>query len=316
MRTIAKSLAVLSLAFAARGAEPLQPLPELALDPAKVALGRTLFHDTRMSKDGTLSCASCHRFAQGGADPRPVSVGFGGAAGQTNSPSIFNLAFQSVFNWDGRNASLAQQFGRSVPNPRDTAGSWDALVEATRRDGALAAQFRAIYATGVTQENYIDAATTYVRSLATPSRFDRYLRGEASAISEDEKRGYAQFKQAGCAACHSGVAVGGNMMARLGVAEDYFRAKAGRGLPVTKADDGRFNVTGAEADRHVFKVPSLRNVALTAPYFHDASARTLDEAVEAMFRFQLGRRTKPEERRDIVRFLESLTAEALPRHPR
>lgn len=295
--------------------EPVMPLPAQDLDPAKVALGRTLFHDTRMSGDGSLSCASCHAFPKGGADPRRVSVGPGGALGQTNALPVFNLAFQTVVNWDGRSASVGQLFERLVTNRNVIGGSWDALLRATANDPALAGRFRAIYPQGVSKENYIDAAVTYINSLATPSRFDRYLRGDASAISAQEKAGYEAFKSAGCASCHSGIAVGGTMMARMGVVEDYFAEKRRRGLPAADSDRGRFNVTRSAADMHVFKVPSLRNAALTAPYFHDGSAATLDEAVETMLRFQLGRRSAPDERRAIVSFLESLTAESLPVHP-
>jgi cytochrome c peroxidase len=311
-------LAVAALASAhAFAAEPLLPLSSPpGLDAAKVALGRTLFHDKRMSRDGKVSCASCHAFPDGGSDPRPVSVGAGGAAGQRNSMSIFNLAFQSVVNWDGRSASVAQLVDRLVTARPIMDGSWEALLRATGDDPALARRFREAYRDGVTKENYIDAAVTYVRSLVTPSRFDRFLRGDATALSREEQEGYREFKAAGCVSCHAGAAVGGNALVRFGVAEDYFEEKRRRGLPVTDSDKGRFNITKDPADMHVFKVPSLRNVALTAPYFHDASAGTLDQAVEAMFRFQLGRRTAQAERRNIVRFLESLTGESLPSHPR
>ena len=295
--------------------EPVMALSPPALDPAKVELGRLLFHDKRMSGDGTISCASCHDFARGGADPRRVSVGPAGAQGQTNALSVFNLAHQSVINWDGRSSSVAQLFEKLVANPKIVGGSWEALLRVTAADPALERRFRAIYGEGVTQARYVDAAAAYVMSLSTPARFDRYLEGARSAITAEEREGYEAFKAAGCAACHSGAAIGGTRLAKLGVAADWFADKQRRGLPVVDADRGRFNVTKDAADLHVFKVPSLRNVAITAPYFHDGSAATLDEAVEAMFRFQLGRQTTAVERRPILKFLESLTGEALPNHP-
>lgn len=300
----------------ALASEALTPLlPPNGLDPARIALGRTLFHDKRMSRDGSVSCASCHAFAQGGSDPRPVSIGAGGAAGQRNSMSVFNLAFQSVVNWDGRSTSVSQLFDRLVTAKPIMDNTWEALLRTTADDPSLARQFREIYRDGPTKDSYIDAAVTYIRSLATPSRFDRHLRGEKGVLTHEELEGYREFQSAGCASCHGGAAIGGNSLVRLGLVEDYFAEKKRRGLPVTDSDRGRFNVTKEPSDTHVFKVPSLRNVALTAPYFHDASAATLDEAVEAMFRFQLGRRTTPAERRKVVRFLESLTGESLPTHP-
>lgn len=314
-RTCIRMIAAALACTGALAAEPLLPLPAQHLDPAKVELGRALFHDKRTSSDGTVSCASCHAFATGGSDARRVSVGAGGAAGTRNSMSVFNLAHQSVVNWDGRSASVAQLFERLVTARPILNGSWEAVLRTAQDDPALAGRFKAIYRDGVSKDNYVDAAVTYIMSLTTPSRVDRFLKGDAAALSADERQGYAEFKAAGCAGCHSGIAAGGNSMARFGVAEDYFADKRRRGLPVGEPDNGRFNVTKDPADMHVFKVPSLRNVALTAPYFHDGSAATLDEAVEAMFRFQLGRRTEPGERRRIVKFLEALTAESLPAHP-
>lgn len=299
----------------AAAAEPILPLPAAQADAAKVELGRRLFHDRRISGDQAVSCASCHDFAKGGADPRRVSIGSGGAVGGTNALSVFNLAWQPVVNWDGRSASVAHLFERLVTHKKVMGGSWEEALRVTAADGELASRFAAIYPEGVTKANYIDAAVAYIMSLATPSRFDRYLRGDARAITAEEREGYEAFKAAGCAGCHGGVAVGGNALRKLGLAADYFEEKRRRGLPVTEADRGRFNFTKDAADMHVFKVPSLRNVALTAPYFHDGSAATLDEAVDAMFRFQLGRTTSAGERRKIVKFLESLTGEALPQHP-
>ena len=151
-----------------------------------------------------------------------------------------------------------------------------------------------------------DALNQYLRSLLTPSRFDRYLRGEADAINADEEAGYAAFKRYGCVACHQGVNVGGNMFARLGVMREL------PGLAASGAGQGRFMVTGREEHRQMFRVPSLRNVALTAPYLHDGSVATLEEAVELMFKHQLGRAAPPQDKTQIVQFLHTLTGEAMP----
>jgi len=142
--------------------------------------------------------------------------------------------------------------------------------------------------------------------LLTPSRFDRFLQGQEDAITVEEKAGYGKFKSYGCVACHQGINVGGNMFQKFGAVNDYFGKRGGN---ITEADLGRFKITGRETDRHVFKVPSLRNVALTAPYFHDGTATTLEQAVEVMFLHQLGRSAPQEDKRLIVQFLRSLTGE-------
>jgi cytochrome c peroxidase len=175
------------------------------------------------------------------------------------------------------------------------------------RDPQLVAQFAQAYPDGLTARNLNDALVTYDRSLVTPSRFDRYLRGDRDAISTDEKRGYELFKSYGCVACHQGSNIGGNMFQRFGAMSDYFKVRAAAGWPISKADRGRYNVTGRQDDMFVFKVPSLRNVALTAPYFNDASAQTLADAVDVMFRFQLGRSAPKNDKALIIKFLQSLT---------
>ena len=178
-----------------------------------------------------------------------------------------------------------------------------------RQDSALAAEFSTIYQDGITNRNIVDATATFTRSLITPSRFDRYLRGDGQAINSEELRGYERFKSYGCVACHQGVNVGGNMFQKFGVMGDYFQDRGN----ITSADLGRFNVTKREADKHVFMVPSLRNVELTAPYFHDGSAPTLEAAVEVMFKYQLGRTAPLEDKALIIKFLKTLTGEQQPK---
>jgi cytochrome c peroxidase len=289
--------------------EPLRPLPTgVNLDSRKVELGRKVFIDARLARDDSVSCASCHDFSRGGADPRPRSVGVGGAVGATNAPSVFNVGLNFRQHWNGAATSLEEFLDRLIKNPKVFDSNWEQVTSKLKRDGALSADFDVIYPDGVTGKNAIDAIATFVRSLTTPSRFDRYLRGDPLAISPDEIQGYAKFKSYGCVACHQGVNVGGNMFQRFGVMGDYFAQRGN----VTPADLGRFNVTKRDSDKFVFKVPSLRNVELTAPYFHDGSAATLEAAVEVMFRYQLGRAAPAEDKVLIVKFLKTLTAEHAP----
>ncbi len=287
--------------------EPIRPIPtESNLDARKVALGESLFNDPRISKDGTVSCASCHDLKRGGTDRSPVSIGVGGVKGIINSPTVFNAALNFRQHWDGRAASLEDQITVALEAPRAMATTWPVVVGKLRQDAALVAAFKEIYRDGLVSRNVQDAIATFERSLVTPNaRFDKYLRGDKSAITAEELRGYQLFKNYGCVACHQGVNVGGNMYQRFGVMSNYFNADG----TVNTADLGRFNVTKNEADRHVFKVPSLRNVALTAPYFHNGSAATLEEAVDVMIRFQLGRSVPDDHRSLIIKFLHTLTGE-------
>ncbi|HEX6692017.1 MAG TPA: cytochrome-c peroxidase [Burkholderiales bacterium] len=296
-----------SVAAAQTADEPIKPLPlKLTLDARKVELGKALFNDKRLSKDNSISCASCHDMAKGGADGKPTAVGIGGQVGPINTPTVLNSSFNFRQFWNGRAATLEEQAAGPVHNPGEMGSNWDEVLPKLRADSAFAGSFAAVYKDGLKPANIQDAIAAFERSLVTPSRFDRYLRGDLKAISEDEARGYTLFKTYGCVACHQGVNVGGNMYQQFGVMDEYFKA---RGKPVTEADLGRYAVTKAETDRHVFKVPGLRNVELTAPYFHDGSAGTLDEAVDVMFRYQLGRTAPASDKSLIVKFLKTLTGE-------
>lgn len=304
---VALVLGVSCPGFAAPLDEPIKPLPaSLKQDPARAEIGRRLFHDTRLSANGGVSCASCHDLAKGGVDGRDFSVGFSGKRAAVNTPTVFNAALNFRQFWNGRADSLEAQIDQVIRNPVEMGSTWADVVVKVARDAGYRESFARAYKDGVTQANIQNAIASFERTLITPdSRFDKYLRGERNALSDEEKAGYAKFKQYGCIACHQGVNVGGNMFQKFGVMGDYF---AQRGKP-TEADLGRYLVTGEEEDKHVFKVPSLRNVALTAPYFHDASARTLPEAVDVMFRYQLGRAASPGDKEAIVKFLGTLTGE-------
>lgn len=287
--------------------EPIRPIPlDVRLDARKVALGDRLFHDKRLSGDDTLSCASCHPLERGGVDGRISAIGIRGAIGPINVPTVLNSAYNFRQFWDGRAASLEEQSAGPIHNPREMGSNWAQVIEKLSRDKALVAAFGESYRDGLQPRNVQEALAVFERSLTTPNaRFDKYLRGDKTALRDDELQGYRLFKRYGCVACHQGVNVGGNMFQLFGVMGNYF---ADRGQP-TVADMGRYNVTHNEADRHMFKVPSLRNVALTAPYFHDGSARTLDDAVDTMFRYQLGRPAPRQDKALIVKFLHTLTGE-------
>lgn len=298
---------VAAQSFATPLDEPITPLPaSLKQDPLRARLGRRLFHDPRLSANGAVSCASCHDLSNGGADRRDYSVGFSGRRTGVNAPTVFNTALNFRQFWNGRADSLEAQIDAVIQNPVEMGSNWVDVVAKVAHDASYRDDFARSYADGVNKANIQNAIATFERTLITPdSRFDKYLRGERDAISAEEKAGYAKFKQYGCIACHQGMNVGGNMFQKFGVMGDYF-AKRGN---VTEADLGRYLATGDDEDKHVFKVPSLRNVALTAPYFHDASAKTLDEAVDVMFRYQLGRAASPGDKKAIVKFLETLTGE-------
>lgn len=278
------------------------PLPE-AQDPRRVALGEQLFFDTRLSANETVACISCHRFDLGGADGRPVSIGIEGAQGVINAPSVFNSAYAFAQFWDGRAATLEEQVAGPVHNPLEMGSNWTQVIERLSADEKLRRDFSLAYPDGLTVDNIANAIASFERTLVTPDApFDRYLRGELGAMRAPAIEGYRRFRDYGCISCHQGVLLGGNMYQKFGVLGDYF---AGR-KPST-ADLGRYNVTGREEDRYVFKVPSLRNVALTAPYFHDGSAGSLEAAVAIMGRYQLGRELSQDDIQTITAFLDSLS---------
>lgn len=281
--------------------QPLQPVG--GLDVRKVRLGERLFHEPQLSGDGSISCASCHAPDRAGIDGLSRSVGAGGRTGGFNAPTVFNAVYNSHQFWDARALTLEDQITGPIGNPVEMNSSWPKVLTRLKLDGAYRRAFTAIYGDGVTADNVRDAIAIFERTLVTlDAPFDRYLRGEEGAISEKAKRGYELFKSYGCIACHQGRNVGGNMLQKFGVIGDYF-ADHGK---LDDADNGRFNVTGDERDRYVFKVPSLRLAVLTAPYFHDGSVSTLEKAIRIMARYQLGREIPDEDVALIIDFLHTL----------
>lgn len=291
----------------AQSEEPIKPIPiDSKLDLKKVNLGEKLFSDKRLSKNNEVACISCHAFNTGGVDRAQVSTGVGGLKGAINAPTVFNAGFNFRQFWDGRANSLEEQATGPVHNPKEMGSSWAEVVGKLAQDAEMSARFKELYPDGVQARNIQDSLAVFQRSLTTPNaRFDKYLRGDKTVLSTDELKGYQLFKSYGCVACHQGVNVGGNMFQVFGVMGDYFKQRGG----VNEADLGRYNVTKNESDKHMFKVPSLRNVALTAPYFHDGSAKTLPDAVDVMFKYQLGRPGSPQDKELIVKFLHTLSGE-------
>ncbi len=290
---------------------PITPLPHPAgLDDPVVRLGRFLFHSPALSRDGTVACSSCHDLASGGDDGRISSVGIDGHVGPINAPSVLNRAFDFRMFWDGRAEDLLEQADGPLQHPGEMDSSWPIAIANLRGNRAFEIAFRAAYSGEEINGDRLRAAlVAYEEQLLTPgSDFDRYLCGEDDALSPEARAGFERFVALGCVSCHQGTNVGGNLFQLFGVFESPFEAE---GRELTEADLGRFNVTGDPADRHVFKVPSLRNVEVTGPYFHDGSASSLEEAIRVMGRSQLGRSLIDEDVRGIAAFLRSLTG-ALP----
>lgn len=274
---------------------------------AKVVLGRQLFFETRLSKNHDLSCSSCHNLAGYGVDIRVVggktSMGHGAAMGGRNSPTVYNAALHIAQFWDGREPDVEAQAKGPVLNPVEMAmPSEKSVVGVLKSIPGYRPLFEAAFPDDrkpLTYDNMARAIGAFERKLITPSRFDQFLAGQWDALSSAEQGGLAVFLQAGCTACHIGPALGGRMYQKLGLMKPY-----------PTADVGRSAITGNEADKFFFKVPSLRNIAKTAPYLHDGSIATLDEMVDVMAEYQTPRgKLKASEKKALLAFLSSLTGE-------
>ena len=290
-----------------RAAEPVRPIArEVAVDARKVELGRSLFHDTRLSVDNTVSCATCHALETAGVDNLQYSEGVEGQKGGVNAPTVYNAVYNFVQFWDGRAKTLADQAAGPPLNPVEMASpSFDHIVAKLEADKAMAKAFDAIYPDGITQNNITDAIEEFERTLVTPdSRFDMWLRGDDTAITEDELEGYELFKKYDCATCHVGPNLGGQSYELMGLRRHYF---ANRGMELTNEDNGRYKETQDERDRHRFKVPGLRNVELTWPYYHDGTRQTLEDAVRDMALYQSGVALSDDETDKITSYLKTLT---------
>jgi cytochrome c peroxidase len=287
--------------------EPIQAIPrEIAINLPKVTLGEKLFQDVRLSTNNQKSCLSCHSFSLGGADGLSHSIGINGIPTEVNTPTVFNARFNFRLNWNGKFTNLSDHLDALMSNPKVMGVQWPQAIRSLQQVPEYRQLFGQIYPDGLTPTNIKDALVAYELSLNTPNaRFDRFLLGDKQALTAAEKEGYRLFKANGCISCHQGVNIGGNMFQPFGITSDYFAAR-GR---MTPADLGRFNVTKNADDRYLFRVPSLRNVALTAPYFHDGSVKTLEDAIATMTNYQLGRTLPTEQIASISKFLRTLTGE-------
>lgn len=306
-KTILTAMAVaasaLFTATPALAQEPIQPIvPAKITDPAKVELGKKLWFDPRLSRSGFISCNSCHNLSMGGSDNVGASVGDRWQKGGINSPTVLNAVLNIAQFWDGRAKDLQEQAGGPIENPIEMNFTHEAAVAMLQSIPGYVEEFKKVYKTDkIDIDQVTDALATFETTLVTPNaRFDQWLKGDKKAITDYELKGYELFKSSGCVACHNGPGVGGSMFTKMGLVAEY------------KTDhpaEGRSAVTGNEIDRFTFKVPTLRNVELTYPYFHDGAAKTLTEAVDIMGRLQLGRVYSQEENAQIVAFLKTLTGD-------
>ena len=292
-----------------RANEPVRPIDlSLEYDEAKAALGFALYHDPRLSIDNTVSCATCHELENAGVDNHQYSHGVNDQLGGVNAPTVYNAVYNFVQFWDGRAKTLADQAAGPPLNPVEMASeSFDQIIAKLKANRKFTRAFELVYPDGLTQANITDAIEQFERTLITPnSAFDKWLRGDDSALTAEQLEGYELFKKYDCATCHAGPNLGGLTYELMGLRRHYF---ADRGLELTHEDNGRFKETGLERDRHRFKVPGLRNVEHTWPYYHDGTRETLEEAVRDMGLYQSGVELSDGEVASIVSFLKTLTGE-------
>lgn len=291
-----------------------KPLPASADNPdnpvtkEKIRLGQVLYFDKRLSKDGTQSCNSCHNLSTFGVDNLPTSPGDAGENGDRNSPTVLNAALHTTQFWDGRAKDVEQQAGMPITNPVEMAiPSEDFLVKRLSDIDLYKKLFAEAYPEEQRPINYTNlrkAIAAFERTLLTPTRWDDYLGGQSWALSVAEKRGLQTFINTGCTSCHTGELLGGNMFQKFGVHHDYWEYTKS-----SKVDEGRFKETGNEADKYSFKVPSLRNVTKTAPYFHDGSVAELPDAIRIIAKVNLNKDLTDDEISSIIAFLDALTGE-------
>lgn len=283
--------------------EPIKPIPlKMKFNKDKVELGKKLFFEPRLSKSGFISCNSCHNLSTGGADNLPSSIGHKWQLGPINSPTVLNAKYNLAQFWDGRAKDLKEQAGGPIANPGEMASSHTAAISVLESIPEYVKMFSTVYGSKkISRDTVTDAIAAFEKTLTTPnSKFDLWLRGDDNILTANEKHGYKLFKEKGCSSCHNGIGVGGGSYQKFGVVKPYRK---------DMANLGRYSLTKKESDKYVFKVPLLRNIELTAPYFHDGSIWNLNEAVDVMAELQLGVKLSKKENKDIVAFLKTLTGE-------
>lgn len=293
------TILLLSLSMTQLIALEIRPIPlAVSVDKEKANLGRKLFFDPILSKDETISCASCHNLQTGGDDNLQFSFGIHSQLGHMNSPTVFNSVFNFRQFWDGRAKDLQTQALGPIENPLEMGNTFTNLIT-TLKKSPYNKEFIRLYPKGITKNNITHAIAEYEKGLITPNApFDKYLRGDKTAITKEAKAGYNLFKEKGCISCHHGINVGGNMYNKFGIIKN-----------LKSSSLGRYNITKRERDKYYFKVPSLRNVENTAPYFHDGRHEKLEDTVKDMAYYQIGRPISKDEVAKIIAFLHSLTGE-------
>ena len=286
--------------FAKEPIEPIRPVQNINL--AQVELGKKLYFDPRLSKSGFISCNSCHNLSMGGTDNLKTSIGDRWQQGPINAPTVLNSSLNLAQFWDGRAKDLKAQAGGPIANPGEMASSHTLAIGVIESIPEYRVEFKQVFGTDkVDIDKVTQAIAEFEKTLVTPNaRFDQWLMGDKDAITNEELAGYQLFKTSGCTACHNGEAVGGNSFQKMGVVKPYQAKSPAEGLSA---------VTGKDADRFKFKVPTLRNVEMTYPYFHDGEAEPLTEAVDVMGRIQLGKQFTKRENAQIVAFLKTLTGD-------
>ena len=294
---------VFSQSVLAASQEPIQPIQAAKVtNPALVELGKKLYFDPRLSKSGFISCNSCHNLSMGGTDNIKTSIGHNWQEGPINAPTVLNSSLNVAQFWDGRAADLKAQAGGPIANPGEMAFTHTLAIDMLKSIPGYVSEFKKAFGSETVDiEKVTKAIAAFEETLVTPnSRFDKWLKGDKKALNKTELAGYQLFKDSGCVACHNGPAVGGNSFQKMGLVEPY---------KASSPAEGRSAVTGKDADRFNFKVPTLRNVEMTYPYFHDGAANTLKEAVDTMGRLQLGKKFSDDENAKIVAFLKTLTGD-------
>ncbi|WP_288022642.1 cytochrome-c peroxidase [Thauera sp.] len=303
--TISIAIASLGSAFAAPTVrdEPIQPIqPAKVENPAKVELGKKLWFEPRLSMSGIISCNTCHNLSRGGTDNLKTSIGHGWKAGPVNSPTVLNSSLAIAQFWDGRAANLQEQAAGPIQADIEMNMPHTLALDVLQSIPGYVAEFKGVFGKEqIDMDMVTSAIAAFEETLVTPnSRFDKWLKGDDKALDAKELAGYTLFKESGCVACHNGPAAGGTSFQRMGLVEPY---------QSTSPAEGRSAVTGVDADRFNFKVPTLRNVEMTYPYFHDGEAATLEQAVDIMGRLQLGRTYNEDEIGKIVAFLKTMTGD-------
>lgn len=294
-----KILFIIIVTFNCYSKELIIPIPlQIEYNVEKARLGQMLFFEKKLSSDNSISCSTCHDLSHNGADNLEMSFGVDGQKGLVNTPTVFNSRYNFVQFFNGSAASLEEQVWGPIHNPVEMNSNINQIKKKLIKDTKYIEAFGSLYKGIISEKNISDAIAEFERTLVTPnSKFDRYLRGDKSSLSKIQIEGFELFKKRGCISCHNGINIGGNLFQKFGIIKDI---NIGNSL-------GRYEVTKKEIDKYYFKVPSLRNIEKTAPYFHTGKVKTLEKAIDVMYEYQLGIESNEVEVKKLKAFLKSLT---------